>query len=67
MCSRDGSRRLRRHDALGRVFQRISLAGTRLTDLAEQAQVTEHAAGALVDELERVGYVTRRPDPTEPA
>ena len=51
--------------ARGRVFQRIGPAGTRLTDLAEQAQVTKQAAGALVDELERAGYVTRRPDPTD--
>jgi DNA-binding MarR family transcriptional regulator len=36
-----------------------------LTDLAEQAQVTKQAAGALVDELERAGYVTRIPDPTD--
>ncbi len=50
--------------ARGRVFQRIGPAGTRLTDLAEQAQVTKQAAGALVDELERAGYVTRTPDPT---
>ncbi len=51
--------------ARGRVFQRIGRAGTRLTDLAEQAQVTKQAAGALVDELERAGYVTRTPDPTD--
>ena len=51
--------------ARGRIFQRIGPAGTRLTDLAEQAQVTKQAAGALVDELERAGYVTRTPDPTD--
>src|SRR3712207_6192612 len=51
--------------ARGRLFQRIGPAGTRLTDLAEQAQLTKQAAGALVDELERAGYVTRTPDPTD--
>ena len=51
--------------ARGRIFQRIGPAGTRLTDLAEQAQLTKQAAGALVDELERAGYVTREPDPTD--
>ncbi len=51
--------------ARGRVFQRIGPAGARLTELAEQAQVTKQAAGALVDELERAGYVTRRPDLTD--
>ena len=51
--------------ARGRIFQRIGPAGTRLTNLAEQAQLTKQAAGALVDELERDGYVTREPDPTD--
>jgi DNA-binding MarR family transcriptional regulator len=49
--------------ARGRIFQRISPEGSRLTDLAEQAQVTKQAASGLVDELERAGYVTRIPDP----
>jgi len=51
--------------AQARVFQRISPAGTRLTDLAEQAQVTKQTAGFLVDQLERAGYVRRVPDPTD--
>ena len=51
--------------ARGRIFQRISPEGTRLTDLAEQAQVTKQAASGLVDELERAGYVTRVPDPSD--
>lgn len=51
--------------ARGRIFQRISPEGSRLTDLAEQAQVTKQAASGLVDELERAGYVTRVPDPSD--
>jgi len=51
--------------ARGRIFQRIGPEGTRLTDLAEQAQVTKQAASGLVDELERAGYVTRVPDPSD--
>ncbi len=51
--------------ARGRIFQRISPEGSRLTDLAEQAQVTKQAASGLVDELERAGYVTRVADPTD--
>ncbi len=51
--------------AQARVFQRIGADGTRLTDLAEQAQVTKQTAGFLVDQLERAGYVERRPDPTD--
>ena len=37
-----------------RIAQRLSHDGIRLTDLAEQAQVTKQTAGALVDELERI-------------
>jgi DNA-binding MarR family transcriptional regulator len=48
-----------------RIAQRLSPDGIRLTELAEQAQVTKQTAGALVDELERNGYVTRRPDPAD--
>ena len=48
-----------------RVLQRISPAGTRLTDLAEQASITKQSAGFLVDQLERAGYVTRIPDPSD--
>lgn len=48
-----------------RIAQRLSPDGIRLTDLAEQAGVTKQTAGALVDELERAGYVTRRADPTD--
>ncbi|HET9873978.1 MAG TPA: MarR family transcriptional regulator [Propionibacteriaceae bacterium] len=51
--------------ARGRICQRISPEGTRLTDLAEQAQVTKQTASGLVDELERAGYVTRVPDPSD--
>ena len=51
--------------AHARVFQRIAPGGSRLTDLAEAAQVTKQTAGYLVDQLERAGYVERRPDPTD--
>jgi DNA-binding MarR family transcriptional regulator len=51
--------------ARGRIFQRIKPEGSRLTDLAEQAQVSKQTASGLVDELERAGYVTRVPDPSD--
>lgn len=51
--------------AQARVFARISPEGTRLTDLAEQAQITKQSAGFLVDQLERAGYVVRVPDPVD--
>ncbi|MEO7235673.1 MAG: MarR family transcriptional regulator [Lapillicoccus sp.] len=51
--------------AQARVFARIGPEGTRLTDLAAQAQVTKQSAGHLVDEMEARGYVTREPDPSD--
>jgi DNA-binding MarR family transcriptional regulator len=51
--------------AQARVFQRIAPQGSRLTDLAQQAQITKQSAGFLVDQLERAGYVERVPDPTD--
>jgi DNA-binding MarR family transcriptional regulator len=51
--------------AQARIFQRIGPNGTRLTELAAQAQVTKQTAGFLVDQLERAGYVKRTPDPTD--
>ncbi|MEV4534782.1 MarR family transcriptional regulator [Asanoa sp. NPDC049518] len=51
--------------AQARVFQRIAPGGTRLTDLAERAQVTKQTAGFLVDQLEKAGYVARVPDPAD--
>ncbi|MEU2747576.1 MarR family transcriptional regulator [Streptomyces collinus] len=51
--------------AQARVMQRIGPEGTRLTELAEQAQITKQTAGFLVDQLEKAGYVTRVPDPTD--
>lgn len=51
--------------AQARVAARVSEDGIRLTDLAEQAQITKQACGSLVDQLERAGYVERVPDPTD--
>ena len=51
--------------AQARVCQRIGPDGTRLTELAQAAQVTKQTAGFLVDQLERAGYVERTPDPTD--
>ena len=51
--------------AQARVAARIGPHGTRLTDLAEQAQVTKQTATAIVDRLEHAGYVERVPDPTD--
>lgn len=51
--------------AQARVFQRIGPNGTRLTDLAEAAQVTKQTAGSLVDQLAASGYVRRVADPAD--
>lgn len=47
------------------VFQHIDAEGSRLTDLAERAQITKQSMGYLVDYLEECGYVERRPDPSD--
>lgn len=49
----------------GAVFANIDRDGTRSTTLAERAGMGKAAMGELVDELERLGYVERRPDPTD--
>lgn len=47
------------------VFAQIGAEGSRLTDLARGANMTPQAMGELVDELEALGYVERRPDPND--
>lgn len=51
--------------AQARLMARVGPDGTRLTDLAEQAQVTKQTAGQMVDQLVRMGYAERRPDPSD--
>ena len=47
------------------VVSFLSLDGTRLTELAARAGMTKQAMGQLVDEVERLGYVERIPDPSD--
>src|SRR4051812_36202371 len=47
------------------VFAQIKAEGSRLTELARGANMTPQAMGEIVDELEELGYVVRRPDPTD--
>ncbi|HEV2590792.1 MAG TPA: MarR family transcriptional regulator, partial [Gaiellaceae bacterium] len=47
------------------VFQHIAADGSRLTDLAQSAQITKQSMGYLVDYLEQRGYLERRSDPTD--
>jgi DNA-binding MarR family transcriptional regulator len=48
-----------------RVFQRINPEGSRLSELAQAAQLSKQTVGSIVDQLERAGYVTRVPDPAD--
>jgi DNA-binding MarR family transcriptional regulator len=47
------------------VFQLMRPEGSRLTELAEQAQVTKQSMGELVKYVEACGYVERVPDPRD--
>ena len=47
------------------VFAQIGPEGSRLTELARGANMSPQAMGELVDELEELGYVIRRPDPRD--
>lgn len=51
--------------AQARIAQRIGDEGSRLTDLAQQAQVTKQTASLLVGALEEAGLVERVPDPAD--
>ena len=39
--------------------------GTRITELARRAGMTKQAMGQLVRELQELGYIVLRPDPTD--
>ena len=49
----------------GNVFAYLDDAGTRVSVLAERAQVTKQSMAELVAHLERHGYVERVPDPSD--
>ena len=50
----------------GNVMEQLDFVdGMRLTDLARGAGMTPQSTGELVDQLEALGYVERRPDPTD--
>lgn len=47
------------------VFAQIRPGGSRLTELAAGADITPQSMGVIVDELEDLGYVARKPDPRD--
>lgn len=51
--------------AHGAVFRHIAPEGSRITELAERAQLTKQSMGALVDYLRERGYVELHPDPAD--
>jgi DNA-binding MarR family transcriptional regulator len=57
------------HDRLrprhGAVMAYIDRDGTRASELSERSGAHKQVIGTLVDELETLGYVARRPDPAD--
>ncbi len=49
----------------GNVFQFLDDGGTRVSVLAQRAQITKQSMAELVAHLERHGYVERVPDPSD--
>jgi DNA-binding MarR family transcriptional regulator len=49
----------------GNVMQFLDDDGTRVSVLAERAQITKQSMAELVLHLERLGYVERVPDPSD--
>jgi DNA-binding MarR family transcriptional regulator len=59
----------RGHEGLGAahtaLLPHVDLEGTRATALAERAGMSKQAAGQVVRDLQRQGYVERLPDPSD--
>lgn len=49
----------------GCVFRFVEPEGTRLTAIALHSALTKQAVGEVADDLERLGYVQRTPDPQD--
>ena len=49
----------------GCVFGTIEPEGSRLTDLAQRANMTKQSVGEATSDLEELGYVERVPDPED--
>ena len=47
------------------IFGNLGIDGVRLTDLAARAQLSLAATSELVNELQDLGYLERRPDPVD--
>lgn len=49
----------------GNVYGTISPEGSRVSEMAARAGITQQSMSELVDDLESSGYVVRRPDPQD--
>ncbi|MFI5698252.1 MarR family winged helix-turn-helix transcriptional regulator [Kribbella sp. NPDC051586] len=49
----------------GFVFRTLGAGPTTISGLAERLEITKQGAGQIVDDMERRGYVERRPDPSD--
>ncbi|SMC90759.1 MarR family winged helix-turn-helix transcriptional regulator [Lentzea albidocapillata] len=49
----------------GAVMAYVDKDGTRASELSERSGQHKQVVGTLIDELERLGYVARRPDPAD--
>jgi DNA-binding MarR family transcriptional regulator len=47
------------------LLRNLSEDGSRITELAERAQMTKQSMGYLADSLTAAGYVSLEPDPTD--
>jgi DNA-binding MarR family transcriptional regulator len=47
------------------VFRTISADGSRVSELAERAEMTKQSMAYLTDNLEALGYVIAEPDPSD--
>ena len=47
------------------IFGNLGIDGIRLTELATRAQLSLAATSELVNDLQDLGYLERRPDPTD--
>lgn len=51
--------------AHNQIWGNVGIEGIRLTDLAHRANLSLAACSELVNELQTLGYLDRRPDPTD--
>lgn len=51
--------------SFNQVLARLNSSGIRIVDIANSCHITQQAAGQLIGELEKLGYVKRKPDNTD--